>query len=277
MAPAWPEPELSERLRAIALRAGRKILAIRAAGDLQVREKTDGSPQTEADRAAEECILDELSDAYPDLPVVSEERPLPAIDAGHPFFLVDPLDGTRSFQAGGDAFTVNIALITDRRPVAGVVFAPALRRCYATHGPDRALLEQWDDTFRSVEIRGLDAIPRGANRGAALVSRSHLDPDSDAWLAAHGIQHRKPVSSSLKFGLLASGDASVYPRLKWIREWDIAAGHAVLAAAGGGLSAPDGGPVFYGQPEFIAAPFIAYARGERSRLQASDRSDPCQP
>lgn len=277
MDPAMQEPELSERLRGIALRAGRKTLEIRASGDLRVRRKADGTPQTEADLAAEEIILAGLGDAYPKVPVVSEERALPALDAERPFFLVDPLDGTRSFQAGGDSFTVNIALIRERTPVAGVVFAPALRRCYATHGPNRALLEQWDNTFRSVEMRGLDATPRDASRGAALVSQSHLDPDSEAWLTAHGIRCRKPVSSSLKFGLLACGDASVYPRLKWIREWDIAAGHAVLAAAGGGVSAPDGGVFSYGHPEFLAAPFIAYARGEEAFAQTADRSGTCQP
>lgn len=277
MDPALPEPELSERLRTIALRAGRKVLEIRASGALDVREKADGSPQTAADLAAEAIILAELADAYPAIPVVSEECALPEIDAGQPFFLVDPLDGTRTFQAGGDAFTVNIALIADRRPAAGVVFAPALRRCYATHGADRALLEQWDDAFRSVEMRGLDATPRGSSRGAALVSRSHLDPDSAAWLAARGIRHRKPVSSSLKFGLLACGDASVYPRLKWIREWDIAAGHAVLAAAGGGVAAPDGSAIAYGHPAFIAAPFIAYARGQESLARSPGRSDSCLP
>ena len=262
-----PDRKTCSLFRTLALEAGRRILEIRASRNYDLRQKPDGSPVTAADHAADDVIAEGLAQAFPDVAVVSEERPPPERDPQAPFFLVDPLDGTKSFLAGNDSFTVNIALIRDGRPVAGILFAPSLRRCYATTHTGAAVVEQWDGTFQSSELLGLDARPPTRHRNTALVSHVHLDDRTVAWLARHSIDQRRPMGSSLKFGLLAEGAAAVYPRLSPIWEWDIAAGHAILAAAGGSVRDLEGEPLEYGQPEYRTKAFIACARGPEPSLR----------
>lgn len=220
--------------------------------------KSDDSPVTAADRDAEAAILAGLAIAAPGIPVVAEEESAAGRtpDVVAAFFLVDPLDGTKEFIRRGDDFTVNIALVEGGAPTMGVVYAPARHTLYwgdvavgawaATRAPDG-------------ERSGEHAIAVRACSGApcAVASRSHAMPGLDEWLAAGGIVDRVSVGSSLKFALIASGEADVYPRTGPTMEWDTAAGDAVLRAAGGRTLDPDGAPFLYGKPGFRNSGFVA--------------------
>ncbi|MEM6462494.1 MAG: 3'(2'),5'-bisphosphate nucleotidase CysQ [Pseudomonadota bacterium] len=216
--------------------------------------KSDGSPVTEADRAAEAIILAGLRDLAPDIPVVSEEaHDSHKMEAPERFFLVDPLDGTKEFlrRDGTGSFTVNIALIEKGVPVLGVVYAPALKRLFAGslhHGAT----ETSDDETRPIAVR---AIP--ASGAVAVASRSHRDEQTDHWLTQRNITQTVSIGSSLKFCLVACGEADVYPRFGPTMEWDTAAGHGVLLAAGGQVTTPDNDRFVYGKPNFRNGPFIA--------------------
>lgn len=254
---------LLEALVAAAIEAGRAAWAVYRT-DFEVFTKQDQSPVTAADHAAEAVILAHLAKAAPATPVVAEEQVaagnIPASAAE--FFLVDPVDGTKEFiQKRGD-FTVNIALIRDSVPVLGVVYAPAKSQLFAG---DAAL----GKAFRSEQSpEDLTQAPRTPIRtrvppadGLTVVaSRSHRTPETDAWLAKVKVAEVVSVGSSLKFCLLAAGEADLYPRLGPTMEWDTAAGHAVLAAAGGAVVNLDGSPFRYGKPGFRNPHFIATAR-----------------
>lgn len=248
-------------LSTLVSQAGRAILEI-ARSALAVAEKADRSPVTAADRAAQDVILDGLARLLPGVPVVSEES---EANAGRrfgddAFLLVDPLDGTREFVAGIDEYTVNVALVSDGRPTAGLVFLPArgvLYRGRAGVGAERVALPAGAADGPAVAIRTRRWPAAGP---VAAVSRSHLDPRSEQFLAARGAERRITCGSAVKFGLLAEGAADVYPRLAPTREWDVAAGHAVLAAAGGAVMRPDGGPLAYGDGPggFLVPGFVAW-------------------
>lgn len=260
-------------LRRLAIAAGAAILQVRAGADLGARAKADASPVTKADLAADAIIVAGLRAAYPDIPVVTEERPEshalgggPGGGAG-PHFLVDPLDGTREFVAGRAAFTVNIALVSGGRPQAGVLYAPALGRLFRTTPESGAVEESGgfdpgaEGPLRRIGV-GPTAIPAAIPAArSAVASLSHRDAATDAWLARSGVSDTRAIGSSLKFGLLAAGEAAVYPRLSPIMEWDTAAGEAVLTAAGGAVVAIGGGRLRYGDPRRVNAGFIAYAPG----------------
>jgi 3'(2'), 5'-bisphosphate nucleotidase len=209
-----------------------------------VHVKADDSPVTEADRRGEAAIIEALARAFPDVPVVAEEHSaahgLPAT-IGPRFFLVDAVDGTKAFVRGEAHFSVNIALIEDGRPVAGAVAAPALGQVWFT-APDGA-------AKRLVGERGGAPIrvrPPG-ERTLALTSHS-LKPEQEARLAArYGFTERQGMDSSLKLCVIAEGGADLYPRHGPTMEWDIAAAHAILAAAGGSLTTPEGEPFLYGK------------------------------
>jgi 3'(2'), 5'-bisphosphate nucleotidase len=249
--------ELLDQLTLIAARAAAAILAV-PRDALNRRDKADASPVTAADEAAERLIRDSLAALRPDIPIVSEETTgnRTVAGLGDCFFLVDPLDGTREFLAGLDEFTVNIALIEDHTPTLGVVAAPArglLWRGQVGHGAERlAMAHGASSKPTAIHSR---ACPAAGAR--VLVSRSHLDPATDAYLDRLPQAERVACGSSLKFCLLAEGSADLYPRLGPVSEWDIAAGHAVLAAAGGGVRRPDGSALRYGHSEFRVAGFIA--------------------
>lgn len=233
---------LAERLAAVAEDAGTRIMAIYGAAS--VREKADGSPLTAADLAAHDAICDGLRTCCPDWPVISEEDAQLAHAAPEcPFLLVDPLDGTREFLSGNGEFTVNIALIEDGTPVVGVILAPALGRLWSgALGVGALARGPQDATPRPIRARCPG--PEGL---VAVASRSHRDAATEGFLATQRIAGLRSVGSSLKFCLVAEGEADVYPRFGPTMEWDTAAGHAVLEAAGGRVATPDGDPFRYGK------------------------------
>lgn len=257
-----PLPPLAA-VEALARRAGERVMAIYRT-DFAVQGKADASPVTQADQQAEALILAGLRALTPDLPIVAEEAvaggDVPALAGVRRFWLVDPLDGTREFVARNGEFTVNIALVQDGRPVLGVVLAPALEGGRLWSGVVGAGAWVEDGAGRrAVRCR---AVP---DEGwTVLASRSHGDAAAlDAFLAAHPAGRRLArlgnAGSSLKLCLIAEGRADLYPRLGRTMAWDIAAGHAVLAAAGGSVRRLDGGaPLAYGaagfeNPHFVAA------------------------
>jgi len=258
-----PQPgadELLDALAAIAVAAGRLILACRPGGGPAL-SKPDGSPQTEADRAADALIAGRLRALAPDIPVVSEEGgPAGWTLEPEAFFLVDPLDGTRDFMGGFDEFTVNLAYVRHGRPEAGIVLAPALGELFAG-SPSGAFVQALGaDLSPAGEPRPLGPLrpPEAAPR--AVASRSHRHPGTDALLAALPAAGTLCFGSALKFCRLAEGRAELYPRLGPTMEWDTAAGEAVLTAAGGLVVDLDGSPLVYGKhaagfrnPPFLAA------------------------
>jgi 3'(2'), 5'-bisphosphate nucleotidase len=247
---------LLEPLTAISAAAAQAILAVRGKGG--VRVKADGSPVTPADEAAEATIREGLIRHWPTLPVVSEEaeRDRPMVDRGS-YFLVDPLDGTRDFVAGRDEYTVNIALVTDGTPILGVIAAPALGliwRGIVGHGAERIGFAGEAKTSERAAIR---TRPRPRDGLTVMVSRSHLEARTQAYV--DGLPGAKLVAcgSSVKFCRLAEGAADLYPRLAPTRDWDVAAGHAILSAAGGSVTTPDGSPLAYGTTDLRIPAFVA--------------------
>ena len=244
-------------LECLAERAGRVILPYFRPEGQPAERKADGSPVTEADRAAEAVILDGLAELTPDIPVIAEE----AMAAGHKpaitglrFWLVDPLDGTREFVGGNGEFTVNIALIDNCAPVLGVVHAPALALTYR----GAVGLGAWRTTHGTPQAQRIEA-RRPPVEGLHIVSsRSHGDRAAlGRYLAGLSVSGERQVGSSLKFGLLAAGEADLYGRFGPTMEWDTAAGHAVLTAAGGSVQAADGTPLVYGKAGFRNPSFVA--------------------
>ena len=249
------DDKLTERMATLSVEAGRRILSVYERPDVAVREKDDRSPLTEADLISQECIAEGLARLTPDIPVVSEES-ADETDA-ELYWLVDPLDGTKEFLRRNGEFTTNIALIRDGAPIAGFVHAPALSRTWVGVVGDGA----WSVDERGVRepLRCSDASTRdGALR--AVTSRSHLDPATEAFLRTVGERgfevEAVPMGSSLKICLIAEGRADVYPRLGPTMHWDTAAAHAVVAAAGGTLTALDGEPLRYRGPDRLNPHFV---------------------
>lgn len=233
---------LLDGLIPLAREAGRATLAFYGA-ETGVSAKADGSPVTKADLASETTILPGLARLAPDIPVVSEEA---ASEGRTPatadrFFLVDPLDGTKEFISGNGEFTVNIALIENGAPTLGVVLAPALDRLWIGAAGLGAFRVAADGTRRAIATRP------APEKLVAVGSRSHGGAETAAWLERFAIERFVSAGSSLKLCLVAEGEADLYPRLGRTMEWDIAAGDAVLRAAGGRLTRLDGGPFLYGK------------------------------
>ncbi len=243
--------ELSDALRHMARAAGDLIMTYYA-GDFAVRDKADASPVTDADEAAERLIIEGLKSLTPDIPIVAEEQSAagktPEVGAG-PFWLVDPLDGTKEFISRNGEFTVNIALIRDGAPVEGVVFAPALPVLYFTRD-GAAYMAEGDEQPKAIRVAG------GGNGVVAVVSRSHYSAATADFLSRYDVSHERAAGSSLKFGLIASGAATLYPRLGRTMEWDTAAGDAVVRAAGGSVRTLDGETLRYGKPGFENPHFV---------------------
>jgi 3'(2'), 5'-bisphosphate nucleotidase len=249
---------LSPRLKTlvrIARAAGIVVMRHYEAG-CEARIKSDRSPVTDADEEAEKLILAELSTAYPGVPVVAEEEAAAGriAQTGAHFFLVDPVDGTKEFIKHGGEFTVNIGEIRDGAPVSGVVLAPAIGRLFVGAVGEGAF-ELSDDGIRAITAR-----KPAADGLVAVSSRSHPDAKTDALLKTLPIKGNTNAGSSLKFCLVAAGEADIYPRAGQTMEWDTAAGHAVLAAAGGRMTTWEGAPFVYGKPDFRNEPFIARGR-----------------
>ena len=245
--------DLLERLGDLAKRAGREIMKIYAT-DFDVEAKADSSPVTEADRTAEALIVNSIKGDITDkFPIVSEEAfadgNRPNI-AGTPFWLVDPLDGTKEFVKRNGEFTVNIALVEAGRPVLGVVHAPAIGATYwgSAYG---AFFQGSDEPPQPIRCR-----PQPEDGVVALVSRSHRTPEIDSFLEGYTVKAETSAGSSLKFCLVAAGQADIYPRLGRTMEWDTAAGHAVVSYAGGSVVRVDGGNLRYGKPGFENSHFV---------------------
>lgn len=242
-------------LRGIAVKAGAAIMG-HYATEVAVTRKEDNSPVTAADQDAEAVILAGLAQCAPGVPVVSEE----AAAAGHVpdfaerFFLVDPLDGTKEFLNRNGEFTVNIALIENRLPVAGVVYAPAKDRMFYAWGPGEAYEQTVAPNAEGAHDKAGDPKRISARKPAedglvVVASRTHRDSKTDEYLSLYNVKEFLTAGSSLKFCLLAAGEADLYPRHGRTMEWDTAAGHAVLAAAGGSVTMLDGSPLLYGKTE----------------------------
>jgi 3'(2'), 5'-bisphosphate nucleotidase len=255
---------LLDELSSIVSAAGAAILAARTAS-LEVRAKADHSPVTAADHASEAVMLEGISRVLPGVSVVSEEAVMnsPPSDLSGSFVLVDPLDGTRELLAGRDEFTINVAVVNDGRPRLGIIAAPArgiLWRGIVGGGAERLLLVAGARVSAARERRTIHTRPCPRSGLIAAVSRSHLDSQTTALLARLPAVHRLACGSAVKFCQLAEGAADVYPRLSTTCEWDVAAGHAVLAAAGGMLVTPAGDALAYGRIEagFRVPAFVAW-------------------
>jgi 3'(2'), 5'-bisphosphate nucleotidase len=253
---------LIDQLAVAACEAGEAILQVVRRG-FEVESKDDSSPVTEADRAAELIILAALARAAPGVPVIAEEEVaagrIPAHD--DTYFLVDPLDGTKEFIRGGDDYTVNIGLIERGKPKLGVVFAPATSRLHGGCVGGGAWL---DEGAGRVPIATRDR----SSTTTAVASKSHLNQATIDYLeAAVGKCDYVSIGSSLKFCIVAEGRADIYPRAAPTSEWDTAAGHAVLLAAGGLVYGPDGEPLRYGKKAFLNRAFVATSGWEPLLLE----------
>jgi 3'(2'), 5'-bisphosphate nucleotidase len=235
---------------------------LRFYGLTEAATKADGSPVTAADQAAEDIILPALRALTPNIPVVSEEEASKGLSpevTGARFWLVDPLDGTKEFLSQNGEFTVNIALIENGEPILGVVVAPALGDTYAGADPGTAILE---DAAGERKISVRPPPPEGL---VVVGSRSHGDAEAmSAFLAGRKVASFRAAGSSLKLCLIARGEADLYPRLGPTMEWDIAAGHAVLRAAGGHIETLDGNPFTYGKPAYKNPYFVAHGGSNRT-------------
>jgi len=250
--------DLLEQVGDIAKRAGQEIMKIYET-DFSVEEKADKSPVTEADKNAEALIIHSIRQGITDkYPIIGEE----AFAAGNipditdtPFWLVDPLDGTKEFVSRNGEFTVNIAMIDGGRPALGVVHAPVQKRTYwgAAVG---AFAQVGDEDEKAIACRQADN-----DALVALVSRSHRTPEIDTFLADYKIATETSAGSSLKFCKIAEGAGDIYPRLGRTMEWDTAAAHAVLHFAGGSITDVDGNELHYGKPGFENPHFIAWGAG----------------
>jgi 3'(2'), 5'-bisphosphate nucleotidase len=247
------EARLLEDVAAAARAAGEAILEIVARG-FGIETKSDQSPVTEADRAAELIILAALARAAPGVPVIAEEEVAAGRIPAHDqlYFLVDPLDGTKEFVRGGDDYTVNIGLIDHGSPRLGAVYSPARGAMHAGLVGAGAWVERDGAARQPIATRQATQPP------VAVASKSHFNQATADYLekAAAGCGH-VAIGSSLKFCIVAEGQADIYPRLSPTSEWDTAAGHAVLLAAGGRVDGPDGTPLRYGKRAFVNRGFVA--------------------
>lgn len=247
---------LVEAIVALALEAGRAIMEVYES-DFSVSHKGDHSPVTEADVRGEKVILAGLAKLDPGAVVVAEEMVAEGgLPQGDPtswprFWLVDPLDGTKEFVARNGQFTVNIALVEGGVPTLGVVHAPAIGETYVGHGPGTARRAKGGGPLAPIRVRS--PAPEGL---VVVASRSHRDGRTDEFLSKLKIKDLETAGSSLKFCLVAAGDADLYPRLGTTMEWDTAAGHAVVLAAGGRVDTLDGAPLRYAKKGFENPHFV---------------------
>lgn len=250
-------PALVKSIVKIAREAGDRIMTIYE-GDFDVKSKTDESPVTEADVAAEKIILEGLHALTPDIPVLAEEShaagKAPDLSGGL-FWLVDPLDGTREFIHKRGEFTVNIALVEQGKPTMGVIHIPARNITYFAEGPGKVWRQE--DEMPSVAIATREAPGDGLT---VVASRSHRTPETDDYIAKFKVKELISAGSSLKLCLVAEGKADLYPRFGRTMEWDIGAGQAILEAAGGVVETLDGAPLRYGKDGHDNPYFIAKGR-----------------
>lgn len=225
---------------------------------VEIEVKEDDSPVTQADKAANELIEKSLLALFPDIPVVSEEGTQQALAEDAIFWLVDPLDGTKSFIAGRDEFTVNIALVENRSPVLGILGVPAQDMIYkAAHGYG-AFKRDGQENWQAIECSA------ASDDGLRVVtSRSHRSPKLTQWLEENGLKVKEHVaaSSALKFGLVAEGKADLYTRIGPTMEWDTAAGHCLINVAGGTMTDLNGEAFLYGKQGYLNGGFVVSGKG----------------
>lgn len=255
--------QLVPLMRRLALQAGARIMDIYNADDFEVKTKSDESPVTAADEAADAIISAGLREAFPELLLVTEEQSETHENFGDTFLIVDPLDGTKEFINRRGDFTVNIALVENGIPTRGVVYAPAKERMFYTNDRGVSVEEQGPFQFENVGKVAKISVSEPDNSALMVVaSKSHRDQATDDYIAKYQVRDSKSAGSSLKFCLVATGEADLYPRLGRTMEWDTAAGHAVLKGAGGDVVRfDDHSPLMYGKPDYANPFFIAYAPG----------------
>lgn len=250
-------------MRKLAIEAGEKIMEIYEADDFEVKSKSDDSPVTEADEAADALISAGLRAAFPDVMLVTEEQAASHAARGDTFLIVDPLDGTKEFVHRRGDFTVNIALVEAGVPTRGVVYAPAKGRLFMTQPEGESVEETGDLAAETIGAQKPVCVGSPDNSALMVVaSKSHRDQATDDYIGKYKVKDMTSAGSSLKFCLVATGEADLYPRLGRTMEWDTAAGHAVLAGAGGKVVRfDDHSPLTYGKEGFANPFFIAYAPG----------------
>lgn len=250
-------------MRRLALEAGDLIMEIYNSPDFDVKTKSDESPVTAADEAADAHISAGLRAAFPDITLVTEEQAASHAAQAETFLIVDPLDGTKEFIKRRGEFTVNIAFVENGVPQRGIVFAPAIERLFYTDANGKSVEET--GPFNKEIMGETKPISVSSPDNAALMvvaSKSHRDQATDDYIAKYNVNDMKSAGSSLKFCLIAAGEADIYPRLGRTMEWDTAAGDAVLRGAGGKMVRfDDHAPFRYGKPGFENTFFIAYAPG----------------
>lgn len=253
--------KLVEVMRRLSIEAGAKIMEIYQADDFDVKVKSDDSPVTAADEAADALISAGLRAAFPDVMLVTEEQSATHDTSGDTFLIVDPLDGTKEFIHRRGDFTVNIALVEGGVPTRGVVYAPAKGRMFYTGADGHSVEETGDLALDQVGPLARMSVSRADNAALMVVaSKSHRDQATDDYINKYGVKDMKSAGSSLKFCLVATGEADLYPRLGRTMEWDTAAGHAVLSGAGGSVVRFDDlTPLRYGKDGYANPFFIAFA------------------
>ena len=254
--------KICEIFRSLALTSGEVIMDVYNSSELEVLLKSDDSPVTIADKKADEVISQGLKKFFPKVPIVSEEQVKSHDLSASVFFIVDPLDGTKEFIKRRGDFTVNIALVANGEPIRGIVYAPARQRLFYTDENGAAVEEM---AYFSVSKMGLiKKIKTAFSNNKALkvvASKSHRDKKTEEYVSKYRCKELISAGSSLKFCLIASGEADLYPRFGPTMEWDTAAGHAVLSAAGGSvLQAKDKQPLKYGKPHYRNPFFIASSK-----------------
>ncbi len=255
--------KLTRTLRKLALEAGDVIMEIYNGPDFEVRAKSDDSPVTAADEAADKLIFTGLKAAFPDVAIVTEEQADSHQVQAASFLIVDPLDGTKEFIKRRGDFTVNIALVENGVPTRGVVYAPAKGRLFYTQ-PDGQTVEETGDFAKDSAgpVTPLSVSTPDTSALIVVASKSHRDQATDDYINKYAVADSRSAGSSLKFCLVAAGEADLYPRVGRTMEWDTAAGQAVLLGAGGQVVRfDDHTPLTYGKPGFENPFFIAYAPG----------------
>ncbi|MDA5093032.1 3'(2'),5'-bisphosphate nucleotidase CysQ [Aliiroseovarius sp. KMU-50] len=254
---------LEKVMRRLALEAGEVIMEIYNSDDFEVKSKSDDSPVTAADEAADALISKGLREAFPEVLLVTEEQADSHAQKADEFLIVDPLDGTKEFIHRRGDFTVNIAYVKDGNPIRGVVYAPARDRMFFTRADGQSVEEMGPfDKGALGEVKEINVSTPDNDALMVVASKSHRDQATDDYINKYQVKDSRSAGSSLKFCLVATGEADIYPRVGRTMEWDTAAGHAVLNGAGGAVVRfDDHSPLTYGKPIYENPFFIAYAKG----------------
>ena len=250
-------------IRKLAIEAGKEIMEIYNDNDFKVKLKEDESPVTIADETADKLIFAGLREAFPNIPIVTEEQAETHNEKASTFFIVDPLDGTKEFIHRRGEFTVNIAYVVDGHPLMGVVYAPAKGRLFYTDKEGKSIEELGTHNIDEVgDIKYISVSIPNSDGLIVVASKSHRDQALEDYIAKYTVLNSRAAGSSLKFCLIATGEADLYPRVGRTMEWDTAAGHAILTGAGGHVVRFDNHePLIYGKPLFENPFFIASVPG----------------